>query len=79
MSQSQEFQQSAATQAHTAANHLRRAADKLEHAFTGDPLAQDGWLALEAMGTAVWSAQACLGHAIHQHTLAILHREREKK
>lgn len=75
---SEHFQREAREMAAHAARRLREAAAKLEQAFTGEPLAQDGMEAVEAVGTGVWAAQSCIAHAVHKSALAVLHRERER-
>lgn len=75
---SEQFQREAREMAGHAARRLRDAAVKLENAFTGEPLAQDGKEVLEALGVAVWSAQSCIAHAMHRSALAVLHAERER-
>ncbi|MDR6142066.1 excinuclease UvrABC nuclease subunit [Microbacterium foliorum] len=74
---SEQFQREAREMAAHAARRLREVAQKLETTFTGEPLAQDGMDAVEAIGTGVWAAQSCIATAMHRHALAVLHRERE--
>ncbi|WP_431792718.1 hypothetical protein [Microbacterium paraoxydans] len=75
---SEQFQREARESAHHAALRLREAAAKLEQAFAGEPLAQDGREVVEAVGVGVWSAQSCIANAVHRSALAVLHRERER-
>lgn len=75
---SAQFQREAREMAAHAARRLREAAQKLEAAFTDEPLAQDGMEVVEAIGTDVWAAQSCIAHAVHRSALAVLHRERER-
>lgn len=78
MSQSAEFQFAAREFARRAADRLRRAALKLDEAYAGDPLPSDTMSAVEAARTGIIDAMSCLGHASHQHVLAVLHGERER-
>ena len=78
MSQSKEFQSQARMFAHRAADRLREAAERIQHAYDGDPLPSDTMQALEAARTGMFDAYTCIGHASHQHALAVLHKEREK-
>lgn len=75
---SEQFQREAREMAAHAARRLREAAQKLENAFTGEPLAQDGMEVVEAIGTGVWAAQSCVAHAMQRSALAVLHAERER-
>lgn len=78
MSQSQEFQAQARMFANRAADRLREATAKVQHAYDGDPLPSDTMQALEALRSGMFDAYTCIGHASHQHALAVLHKEREK-
>ena len=78
MTQSQDFQARAHMFATRAADRLREAAKRLDGAYTGDALPSDTMTAIESARAGLIDAMSCLGHASHNHALAVLHKEREK-
>ena len=78
MSQSQDFQAHAHMFASRAADRLREAARELDDAYKGDPLPSDTMTAIETARAGLIDAMSSLGHASHNHALAVLQREREK-
>jgi hypothetical protein len=78
MTQSAQFQQQASMFANRAADRLQEAAKKVRNAYENDALPSDTMTALETLRGALFDAYTCIGHASHQHALAVLHKEREK-
>lgn len=71
------FQNEARMFAHRAADRLRDAARQLDDDFPADLIRpQDGMDALTHYNRAMQEAGVCLSHAVHQHTIAVLHKER---
>lgn len=79
MTQSDDFRAQAEFLANRAADRLQEAAKKLRDAYKQEPLPSDTLRALELIRNAAFDAYTCLAHASHQHALAVLHRERERK